>query len=109
MHKEQNFAEDIITRPHVVLLGAGASIAAFPKGDKNNKSLPSMENLVKILELDKILIKNGIPYKGENFEDIFSSLYEYQNHKNLVSELEKRIYNYFSSLQLPVVQPYMIT
>ncbi len=29
-----------LTKRHFVLLGAGASVAAFPKGDKNGKSLP---------------------------------------------------------------------
>jgi hypothetical protein len=32
------------TRSHVVILGAGASYAAFPDGDKNGRKLPLMWN-----------------------------------------------------------------
>ena len=31
-----------VERPHLVVLGAGASRAAFPDGDKNGKRLPLM-------------------------------------------------------------------
>lgn len=32
-------------RPHVVILGAGASLAAFPDGDKNSLGFPLMNSL----------------------------------------------------------------
>ena len=38
-------------RPHVVFLGAGASVAACPQGDKNGRHLPTMENFVDIIGL----------------------------------------------------------
>ncbi len=38
-------------RPHVVILGAGASLAAFPNGDANGISLPLMYNFIKKLGL----------------------------------------------------------
>ena len=31
---------ELINMPHVVILGAGVSLAASPNGDKNNKKLP---------------------------------------------------------------------
>ena len=36
---------------HIVILGAGASIAAFPDGDVNGNRLPTMDNLVEMLGL----------------------------------------------------------
>ncbi|MFW6223076.1 MAG: hypothetical protein ACOC3T_05645 [Bacteroidota bacterium] len=36
-------------RPHVVILGAGASAAAFPQGDANGKKLPVMNDLADIV------------------------------------------------------------
>ncbi len=36
-------------RLHVVLLGAGASLAAFPNGDRLGRTLPLMKNLVEVL------------------------------------------------------------
>ena len=38
-----------ISRPHVVILGAGASAAAFPKGDRNGRRLPLMDDLVQVV------------------------------------------------------------
>ena len=45
---------DLINKPekrgrHVVIVGAGASVAAFPKGDANRKILPTMDNLIEVL------------------------------------------------------------
>jgi hypothetical protein len=37
-----------IGRPHVVLLGAGASLAALPNGDKRGRKPPLMTNFVLI-------------------------------------------------------------
>jgi hypothetical protein len=38
-------------RPHVVLLGAGASYAAFPNGDKNGHKLPLLKDFVEVIGL----------------------------------------------------------
>jgi hypothetical protein len=35
-----------VLSPHVVLLGAGASLAAFPNGDANGNKLPLMNDLI---------------------------------------------------------------
>ena len=40
-------------RPHIVIVGSGASVASFPKGDKNGKQLPTMDNLVEVIGLKK--------------------------------------------------------
>lgn len=34
-------------RPHVVILGAGASVAAIEKGDKNGRSISCMKGFLK--------------------------------------------------------------
>ena len=41
--------------PHVVILGAGASVAAFPKGERNGKQLPLMNDLTRIVGLEPLL------------------------------------------------------
>jgi len=46
-----------VYRPHVLILGAGASIAALPNGDKHGRWLPSMDNFVEILDLSGLLSK----------------------------------------------------
>lgn len=88
-------------RPHVVILGAGASLAAFPNGDVNGRKLPLMNNLVETTGLDKILKSFGIAYDGRNFEDIYSDLYEGSRYTDLRIALENTIIDYFSELRLP--------
>ena len=61
-------------RPHVVILGAGASYAAFPDGDKNGKRLPLMNNLVDVLELHDLLSKTGVVFDTNNFELIYDRI-----------------------------------
>ncbi len=90
-------------RPHIVILGSGASVAAFPSGDANGRKLPTMDNLVEILDLKPILKRGEIEYKNCNFEDIYSRLYKINPKSPLLKEIEGIVYNYFNSLQLPDV------
>jgi hypothetical protein len=48
-------------RPHVVILGAGASLAAFPNGDKHGRKLPLMWNIVDVVGLSPLLDNAGAP------------------------------------------------
>ena len=62
------------SRPHVVILGAGASKAAMPEGDKFGKKVPLLDELPELEELApewKQLISNACPPPG-NFESTFS-------------------------------------
>src|SRR5690348_2272984 len=61
-------------RPHVVILGAGASVAACPAGDRNGRRLPTMDNFIEILGLGSLLKRSGVASKPENFEAVYSSL-----------------------------------
>ena len=90
-----------VSRPHVVLLGAGASRAAFPDGDKNGRKLPLMCDLVEILGLEGILEKFGIDYSGRNFEDVYSDLHWQPGQQEARDEIEERIRNYFAAMELP--------
>jgi len=87
--------------PHIVLLGAGASLASFPDGDRNGRLLPLMGNFVEVVELGELLEENGIEHSGKNFEELYSDLRVSQEHTELVSLLEARIYEYFSTMELP--------
>lgn len=88
-------------RAHTVILGAGATIAAIPKGDKNGMKSSVMTGLINNLHLEDIL--NGIELntKSDNLEDIYSELYSRPECKAAVYELENRIYSYFKNLELP--------
>ena len=63
-------------RPHVVILGAGASLAALPEGDPSGAVLPVMNNLADVLELTNVIEQNGLKCHGRNFEDVYFEVAE---------------------------------
>jgi len=102
---EKSVAEEIadvsMARPHVVLLGAGASRQAFPHGERSGKFLPTMVDFFEIPSIADTLAAAHIPYSGRNFEDLY---FELSNDpaKTMVREaLEREIFDYFSGLELP--------
>lgn len=88
-------------RPHVVLVGAGASRAAFPSGDANGKPLPLMTDFLEIVPVKDLLERHGVATAGRNFEDLYSRLHDNPQHAELLKQLEGTVLDYFSSLQLP--------
>lgn len=88
-------------RHHIVILGAGASVAAFPNGDANGKKLPTMDNFVDMLGLEVVLERGGVKNRRRNFEDIYSKLYENNPESPFLKEIEEIVYTYFDSLKLP--------
>ena len=86
-------------RPHVVILGAGASYAAFLNGDRNGRTLPLMANLAEVVGMEDTLREWGIDYK-RNFEDIFSELYE-KGEAGKIKEVQRMVETHFRRLDLP--------
>ena len=102
MKKDELIQSPSDVRPHVVLLGAGASLAAFPNGDRTGYRLPLMSDLVRVIGLEPILEQAGGKFGDEgNFESIYSKLASNPKHQNSMKEIEGRIREYFSSLSIP--------
>jgi hypothetical protein len=100
-------ADDLIKNPeelppHVVLLGAGASRAAFPDGDGAGNRVPVMDDLVEIAGLGSCLsgldIGDGA---SQNFEVLYSRLLSDPALSSTRAEVERQIEHYFSSMSLP--------
>lgn len=87
--------------PHVVILGAGASKAAFPNGDKNGRELPLMQDFVEVLNLGPALSEYDIEYEGVNFEKIYDELYQSNEHPELLKYVENSVREYFSKFEIP--------
>jgi hypothetical protein len=98
---KMDFDKNINYSPHVVILGAGASIASCPDGDKNGLKLPSMKNFIELLKLYKLLNEWGVDYKEENFELLYDRLSRKSDKKELVERIENKVYDYFSQMKLP--------
>lgn len=100
-------AQELIGQPnnlrrHVVLLGAGASRASFPEGDRAGKPLPVMNDLIEKLELRKFFEEaNLIIGEETNFEILYGQLLSNPEFLPIARSLEARIDKYFSGLSLP--------
>ena len=71
--------EHLKQRPHLVILGAGATIATIPAGDKYGRKSSVMDNFISELQ----------------------ELYERNDCQNIRLALEERIFNHFDLLCLP--------
>lgn len=102
MEKFETFTK---SRPHVVILGAGASCAAIPNGDKNGRHISPMNNFIKNLGLMPILECVDIQTHSDNLEDIYMELDERslseKNCKYVKIKLENEIRKYISKYKIP--------
>lgn len=73
----------------------------YDNGDKNGNKSSVMNGLIEKLNLDDVISNVQLNTKSKNLEDIYSELYLRDDCKDVVQELEKSIYNYFASLELP--------
>lgn len=87
-------------RPHVFILGAGASRAAFPDGDAGGRQLPLMNDLVEKLGFDHDLALHGLRPPG-NFEELYATISSEGKYADLVNVIESRVQAYFEDLRLP--------
>lgn len=101
MSTSNEVPEPFAGRPHLVILGAGASRAALPNGDRFGRQIPLLADLPDILQLDGILNEHGIDLNGRDFEELYSDLHSADPENPLLSELEDAVRNYFASLKLP--------
>lgn len=87
-------------KPHVLLLGAGASKAALPKGDKNDKSVPILRELATELNIFKYFPDDLIELSKKDFESAYSQLFN-RGESNSLDEVNNIVSDYFSDLELP--------
>lgn len=96
-----NFKNKRLLDPHVVIVGAGASIAAC-KTDKNGREVPLLKNIHNILRLTDELEKyNFSNEQMGDFEKLFSDIYGRDEYKDLQEKLEFEVCNYFCDLKIP--------
>lgn len=89
---------------HVVILGAGASIASTLRNvEPNGKRLPSMDNFIEVVGLSDIVSKLPQEMQVKNFETLFSKLYAANPEAEELEEIQSRVYDYFHDMELPSV------
>ncbi|MCG5510205.1 hypothetical protein [Ectothiorhodospira lacustris] len=99
--KAKEFQRIMKNRPHVVILGAGATVAAIPNGDKNGKKSSVMDGFIEKLGMTQIIQDAGLKTKSSNLEDIYTELHERDDCNEIRSLLDQRIRGYFSAIEIP--------
>ncbi len=113
MTKEEGINQVCGGGGHVVLLGAGSSIASTNRnGERSGKKLPSMDNFLDVVGLHD-LIEKEIPEKllASNFEKLYGNLHSDNPNSEIIKEIEERIKNYFGNMELPdepTIYDYMV-
>lgn len=87
--------------PHVVILGAGASRAAFPNGDALGIVPPLMADLIERTGLTGVFRDFDLPVKNQNFEELYDALSTSGSDPGLLETIERRVQEYFSEMRLP--------
>lgn len=89
---------------HIVILGAGASIASTIRNpEKSGKKLPSMDNFIDIVGLQDIVDAIPIELRAKNFEQLYTNLHNINPGSEEIVEIEMRVRIYFADMQLPNV------
>ncbi len=96
-----DFAKTMKNRPHLVILGAGASVAAIPFGDKNGKKTSVMNGFIDKLGMRDIINNVKLMTESDNLEDIYSELDSRNDCDDIKKMLEDKIHEYFSSFEIP--------
>lgn len=101
MDKYFEYEKRYKSRPHVVLMGAGASVAAIPNGDKNGMKTSVMHGFIEKLGMSEIISDLKLETDSKNLEDIYAEIAGKPEYKNIRDELDNRIRDYFSSFEIP--------
>ncbi len=101
MNRYDAFEKSYKERPHVVIIGAGASVAAIPNGDKNGLKTSVMDGFLKKLGMEETIKNLNLDTKSENLEDIYSELFEKDEYTDIRNKLDEEIRKYFSKFEIP--------
>jgi len=96
---EQEIADTSAGRPHFLLLGAGASRAALPDGDKNGRPVPLLQEVADDLGLVEYFPEDLKELARTNFESAYSQLFDRED--PVIDKVNGLVREYFSTLELP--------
>jgi len=112
MTREEGIKQVFSGGGHVVILGAGASIASTIRNQElNGKKLPSMDNFSEVLGLEDLIKFIPIDLWDNNFEKLYGNLHRELPNSNILFEIESRIQSYFGDMKLPkepTIYDYMV-
>lgn len=102
MTKEEGIAQVYGGGGHVVILGAGASIASTMRNaELNGKRLPSMDNFIEVVGLTDVIAQVPVQLRDNNFEKLYGNIHREDPESIVLKEIERRIQGYFGDMRLP--------
>jgi len=112
MTKEEGINQVFGGGGHVVILGAGASIASTLRNpERNGKRLPSMDNFIDLVGLQEIVEEVPKNLRADNFEKLYGNLHTADPNSEILWAIEERIQEYFGNMGLPnqpTIYDYMV-
>ena len=93
--------ESMKKRPHLFILGAGATKAIIPNGDKNGRQSPVMDNFLQEIGLSDLLKKVILKTQSNNIEAIYSELVENPKYIDVVTKIDNGIVSHYQQMELP--------
>jgi hypothetical protein len=95
--REEEIARVFYSKPHVVILGAGASIAALPDGDKNGRRLPDMRGLASLPAIRELLHQAGFDQADVDFEAAYAQIRS-DGHAEIADRIDTEVREYFADI-----------
>jgi ribosomal protein L40E len=100
-YSDEDIRKKLLSRPHVVILGAGATMACIPNGDKYGRMCSVMDGFIEKMGLKPILDNISLRTTSKNLESIYSELDSRPECADVKEKLEQCIINQLSMLELP--------
>ena len=98
MTREDEMNCDPRGRSHFVLLGAGASRAALPSGDKHGRSVPLLREVADAMDLASDFPDDLKCLARDDFEAAYSEL---ADRGSDTSAIDEKVRRFFASLEIP--------
>lgn len=103
--EQEQYERGMKHRPHVVILGAGATVAAIPNGDLNGNKSSCMDGFLDKIGFDYLVKDLKIETQSKNLEDIYSEIFEKaltdKEYLRARENIEKALFDYFSGMVIP--------
>lgn len=100
-NEEIDIVELMRRRPHLFILGAGATKATIPNGDKYGRQSPVMENFLREIGIESLLNGVKLKTKSHNIEAIYSELATKPEYADIITKIEKGIVSHYRQMQIP--------
>ena len=98
MTREDEINCDLRARSHFVLLGAGASRAALPNGDRHGRQVPLLREVAEVMDLASDFPDDLAGLARDDFEAAYS---EFADRGSDTSVVDEKVRSFFASLEIP--------